>query len=292
MAASGSDAAGRPGRSGLFRRRRGDGGAEHLRRAIGLPESDAPPAPRADTIAAAIDIILDEQVPVWSTALGLPSSDIAARCRERGVLIMIMVANVETPGRPRRRAPTSSSPRASKRAGIGQFWRPGAPASVGTFALVPEIADAVDVPVIAAGGIADGRGLVAARALGADGVLLGTRFVATRESMAPDFWKQAILRSTSDATAVTTAFTGLPARLLRTRFAAEYESSGAPTLPGLLQAALQQDIWAKATSDGNADYFPMYAGQSVGVIRDLPGAAEVVAAIMDEARSVLTRLSR
>ena len=107
------------------------------------------------------------------------------------------------------------------------------PASVGTFTLVPEIVDAVDVPVIAAGGIADGRGLVAARALGAAGVLMGTRFVATRESMAPDFWKQAILRATSDATAVTSAFSGLPARLLRTRFAADYESSGAPTLPGL-----------------------------------------------------------
>jgi NAD(P)H-dependent flavin oxidoreductase YrpB (nitropropane dioxygenase family) len=109
--------------------------------------------------------------------------------------------------------------------------------------------------------------------------------------MAPDFWKQAILRSTSDATAVTTAFTGLPARLLRTRLATDYESSGAPTLPGLLQAALQQDIWARATSDGNADYFPMYAGQSVGIIRDLPGAADVVAAIVDEARVVMARLS-
>ena len=202
-----------------------------------------------------------------------------------------MVANVEDARAAAQAGADFIVAQGAEAGGHRSIWRPDAPASVGTLALVPEIADAVDVPVIAAGGIADGRGLVAARALGADGVLLGTRFVATRESLAPDFWKQAILRSTSDATAVTTAFTGLPARLLRTRFAADYQSTGAPTLPGLLQAALQQDIWAKAASDGNGDYFPMYAGQSVGVIRDLPGAADVVAAIMDEARAVLTRLS-
>ena len=262
-----------------------------MRRAIGLPESDAPPSPRADTIAAAIDTILDEQVPVWSTALGLPSSDIAARCQERGVRIMIMVANVEDARAAADVGADFIVAQGAEAGGHRSIWRPDAPANVGTFALVPEIADAVDVPVIAAGGIADGRGLVAARALGADGVLLGTRFVATRESMAPDFWKQAILTSTSDATAVTTAFTGLPARLLRTRFADDYASSGAPMLPGLLQAALQQDIWASRLRRKRPEYFPMYAGQSVGVIRNLPGAAEVVAAIMDEARSVLTRLS-
>jgi nitronate monooxygenase len=170
-------------------------------------------------------------------------------------------------------------------------WRSDAPASmVGTLALVPEVVDAVAVPVIAAGGIADGRGLVAARALGAAGVLMGTRFVATRESMAPDFWKQSILKSTSDATMVTKAFTGLAARLLGSRFAADYESSGAPVLPGLLQAALEQDIWADAASHHNPDYFPLFAGQSVGVIRDLPGAADVVASIMEEAHKVMKGL--
>jgi nitronate monooxygenase len=262
----------------------------HARRTIGLPEANEPPPRRADTIAAAIDTILDERVPVWSTALGLPPDDVTARCHDRGVRIMIMVANVEDARAAARAGADFIVAQGAEAGGHRSTWRPNAPASVGTFALVPEIVDAVDVPVIAAGGIADGRGLVAARALGADGVLLGTRFVATRESMAPDFWKQAILRSTSDGTALTTAFTGLPARLLRTRFAAEYESSGAPTLPGLLQSALQQDIWARAASDGNGDYFPMYAGQSVGIIRDLPAAADVVAAIVDEARVVLSRL--
>ena len=261
------------------------------RRRIGLPESDAAPERRADTIAASIDIILEERVPVWSTALGLPSAATVARCRDRGVHLMMMVANVDDARAAEQAGADLIVAQGLEAGGHRSSWRPGAPASVGTFALVPEVVDAVKVPVIAAGGIADGRGLVAAQALGAAGVLMGTRFVATRESMAPQFWKASILNASSDATSVTTAFTGLPARLLRGRFADEYAASQAPVLPGLLQAALQQDVWAKAAGDSNADYFPMYAGQSVGIIHNLPGAAEVVDAIADEARQVRDRLN-
>jgi nitronate monooxygenase len=204
---------------------------------------------------------------------------------------MMMVANVEDARAAEARGADFIVAQGADAGGHRSTWRPGAASAVGTFALVPEVVDAVKAPVVAAGGIADGRGLVAARALGADGVLMGTRFVATRESMAPPFWKEAILKASSGGTDVTRAFTGLPARLLRTRFAADYDASGAAVLPGLLQAALQQDIWAKAARDENGDYFPMYAGQSVGVIRDLPGAADVVAAIVREADAVLRTLS-
>jgi nitronate monooxygenase len=123
-------------------------------------------------------------------------------------------------------------------------------------------------------------------------VLLGTRFVATRESLAPDWWKQAILTASSHATTVTRAFTGLPARVLKNRFVDDYESSGAPVLPGLLQASLEDPIWAAAKRDNRADYYPLYAGQSVGVIHDLPGAADVVRTIMNEAEAVLSALDR
>jgi nitronate monooxygenase len=261
------------------------------RRTMGLPESEALPERRADTIAAAVDVILEEAVPVWSTALGLPSSDLVGRCRERGVRIMAMVANVEDAQAAEAHGADLIVAQGADAGGHRSTWRPGAASGVGTFALVPEVVDAVKAPVVAAGGIADGRGLVAARALGAAGVLMGTRFVATRESMAPLFWKEAILKASSGATEVTRAFTGLPARLLHTRFAADYDASGAAVLPGLLQASLQQDIWAKAAGEQNADYFPMYAGQSVGVIRDLPGAADVVAAIVKEANAILGRLN-
>ena len=174
--------------------------------------------------------------------------------------------------------------------GHRSIWREGARADVGTFSLVPEIVDAVKAPVVAAGGVADGRGLVAALALGASGVLLGTRFVATKESLAPDFWKRAILESSSDKTTVTRSFTGLPARVLRNRFQHDYEEASAPVLPGLLQSALEQDIWTAAAESGNADYFPLYAGQSVGVIRDLPSAADVVRSIVEEAKTIAKEL--
>jgi len=103
-------------------------------------------------------------------------------------------------------------------------------------ALIPQVVDAVRVPVVAAGGIADGRGLVAALALGAAGVLLGTRFVVTRESIAPEFQKKTLLESESEATVVTDAVTGLWARYRRNTYTAGYAASGAPVFPALVQS--------------------------------------------------------
>src|SRR5262245_7347327 len=260
------------------------------RRAVGVAESDAPPPPRPDLLPAALDVVLAERVPVWSVGLGLPGPDMIDRCHAHDVRVMAMVTNVEDA----RAADTAGVDiivaQGAEAGGHRSVWRADAPGDVGTFALVPEVVDAVQAPVVAAGGIADGRGLVAARALGASGILLGTRFVATRESMAADFWKQAILRSSADATAVTRAFTGLPARVLRNRFQQRYDESNAPVLPGLLQAALEHDMWVAAARENKPDYFPLYAGQSVGVIHDLPSAGDVVRTIVAEAENVLRDL--
>ncbi len=163
-------------------------------------------------------------------------------------------------------------------------------ANIGLVAFVPQVVDAVDVPVIASGGIADGRGLVAALALGAAGILIGTRFVATRESSAQEFYKQALLDRDGGATTVTDAFTGLYARTLRNTFADEYAVSGAPVFPALVQASAAQDIYAASAARGSGEYFPMMSGQSLGLIRDLPGAGEVVHAIVREAHAVLEAL--
>jgi nitronate monooxygenase len=164
-------------------------------------------------------------------------------------------------------------------------------ASVSTMALVPQVVDVVRQPVVAAGGIGDGRGLAAALALGASGALLGTRFVATRESMAPQMFKDAILAATSDETAITDAFTGLYARALRNRFIDEYAASGAPVLPSLLQATAAQDVFIAAVKASDPQYYPLMAGQSAGFVADLPSAGEVVRAIVAEAEMTLRRLS-
>ncbi|HYM25348.1 MAG TPA: nitronate monooxygenase, partial [Vicinamibacterales bacterium] len=262
-----------------------------IRRRVGVPESSAPPPQRPDLVPLALDVLLDERVPLWSVGLGLPSRDVIARCHDRGVRVMVMIANVEDARAAEAAGVDVIVAQGAEAGGHRSVWRSGAAADVGTFALVPEVVDAVRVPVVAAGGIADGRGLVAAQALGAAGVLLGTRFVATRESMAPEFWKQAILAASSDRTAVTRAFTGLPARVLRNRLQQDYEASQAPALPGLLQAGLEQDIWMAAARRNAPDAFPLYAGQSVGVIGDLPSASEVVRTMVAEAQQVLKSLS-
>ncbi len=265
-----------------------------FRQQLDLPARFDRPAGLPDILDAAIEVILEERVPVFSTALvDQQDPHMVRRCHEQGIKVMTMVTGV-------------ADARAAAQAGVDVIVaqggeagghrsvgdKPATPeaASVSTLALVPQVVDAVGCPVIAAGGLADGRGLVAALALGATGILLGTRFVATREATVPDFWKAALVESESDATTTTDAFTGLWARGLRNRFIERYRATGAPVLPPLVQRGAADDIFAAAARLHDREHFPMWSGQSVGLIRDLPGAGEVVRAIVDEACHVLDAL--
>jgi nitronate monooxygenase len=259
-----------------------------MRARLGLPAASARPADVPDTIDAAFEVILQERVAVFSAGLGDPGPERTARCHEGGIAVIAMATTVDEA-----RALASSNVDAivaqgAEAGGHRSSWSAQAgSAGVGTLTLVPQVVDAVDVPVIAAGGIADGRGLVAARALGAQAIMLGTRFVACRESLAPEFFKQAVLERGSDSTVVTSVYTGLPARGLRNHFATEYARSGAPLLPPLLQSSAAADIYATAVARGDAEHYPMLAGQAVGLIDDLPSAADIVGAMMAEAARVL-----
>jgi nitronate monooxygenase len=264
-----------------------------FRHELGIPESTARPAPIPDVIDEAFEVILEERVPVWSIGLGKPARDMVARCHERGIKVIAMVATVDDARAVASTGVDAVVAQGSEAGGHRSTWvKPASreAAQVGAIALVPQIVDAVNVPVIATGGIADGRGIAAALALGAVGVLLGTRFVATRDSSAAEFLKKAILEQGSDATTITDAFTGLYARTLRNAFTERYAASGAPVLPPLLQHAAAQDIYAAATAQQNREYIPMHAGQSVGLVHDLPGAAEVVENLVREAREALRAL--
>ncbi len=261
-----------------------------FRRRLGVAESEARPAPTPDTLEEAFEVILEERVPVWSTGLGEPDEERIARCHEQGVRVIAMVATVDDARRIASAgvdAVVAQGAEAGGHRSLGVKPRSREEAAVGTMVLVPEIVDAVGVPVIAAGGIADGRGIAAALALGASGVMLGTRFVATKESQAAAFWKQAIVEARGDQTTITDVFTGLYARAIPNAFAAGYEASGAPVLPSLLQSSTAQDVYAASAAQGNRDYFPLLAGQSSGLIRDLPGAAEVLRTLVAETRSSL-----
>lgn len=264
-----------------------------FRERLGLPAKQARPARPPDLIDAQFETILEERVPVWSIGLGDPGPAMMQRCRERGVTVMAMAARLDDAKALARSGVDVIVAQGSEAGGHRSTWvktRTAEEAGVGLVALVPQIVDAVSGPVVASGGIVDGRGLVAALVLGAQGVLLGTRFVATRESSAPEFYKRALLDRDASATVVTDSFTGLYARAIGNRYVDEYRASGAPVLPGLTQRATAQDVYDASAARGTGDYYPMWAGQSVGLIHDLPGAADVVRTIAEEAETVLVGL--
>jgi nitronate monooxygenase len=149
----------------------------------------------------------------------------------------------------------------------------------------------VGVPVIAAGGISDGRGLVAALALGAVGVQMGTRFLLSRESGAHPAYRRRLLAATEEDTVVTRVFTGRPARGLRNRFVDEYLSAGSEPLAWPLQRAAAGDIYGASQAADDGDYSPLLAGQGLRMLKeDGQGAAEIVQEVVAEAGAVLSRL--
>jgi NAD(P)H-dependent flavin oxidoreductase YrpB (nitropropane dioxygenase family) len=199
--------------------------------------------------------------------------------------------------------------------------------AVATTLLLPQVVDAVDLPVLAAGGFFDGRGLIAALAYGAAGIAMGTRFLLTRESTVPDAVKQYYLERSVADTVVTTRIDGVPHRVLRTEFVDELEHTNAVTsLPralrnavafkrmsgtswrGMLREGLamkqQGDLsWSQVVLaantpmllraglvEGRLDAGVLSSGQVAGLIDDLPSVAEVVARIMSEAEETLKRL--
>jgi nitronate monooxygenase len=264
-----------------------------FRQRLDLPERAARPPAFPDLIDEEVEVIIEERVPLFSIGLGNPDPSLVERCHRSGLLVMAMVTTLTDALTVARAGVDIIAAQGFEAGGHRSTWTrpsPSSAAGVGTMALVPQIVDAVDRPVVAAGGIADGRGLVAALALGAQAALLGTRFVATRESIAPPMYKEALLAASSDETRLTEAFTGLPARVLRNAFVDDYEASGAPVLPNLLQSRAAEDIVSAATSAGNRDYFPLMAGQSAGLVADLPSAADVVTGLIVEARAALAKL--
>ncbi|HEX2171609.1 MAG TPA: nitronate monooxygenase family protein, partial [Dehalococcoidia bacterium] len=159
---------------------------------------------------------------------------------------------------------------------------------IGTLSLVPQVVDAVrPTPVLAAGGIVDGRGLVAALALGASGIWVGTRFAASLESRSHPAYKEAIVGAADEDVVITRAYTGKTARMIRNRFIEEWEKSGLAPLPMPLQGMwVGPNTSYSALERGATDLGLMAAGQGSGAIAEVKPAAEVVRDIVAEARAV------
>jgi nitronate monooxygenase len=173
----------------------------------------------------------------------------------------------------------------------GTFGGDFAAGMVGSISLVPQIVDAVRIPVIASGGIMDGRGIVAALALGASAVQMGTVFLTCHEAGTPEAYKEAILNAHEDQTRITRAFSGRPARGIVNRFMTEVEFNGKDDeiLPFPLQNALTRPLRTEAAKQGRAEFLSLWAGQGVRLARR-QSAAELIARLAGEIDATLAAL--
>ncbi len=160
-----------------------------------------------------------------------------------------------------------------------------------TMAIVPQIVDALNIPVIAAGGIADGRGLVAALALGAEGVQMGTRFVASKECSIVEAYKEAIVKAKDRDTVVTGRTTGHPVRILKNKLAREFMKLEAN---GATKEELEKFGEGKlrlAAREGDIQNGSVMAGQIAGLIKDIKPVKEIMEDIIKEAQAVIKRVN-
>ena len=227
-----------------------------------------------------VEALVETAPPVFSFVFGIPSAQIIDACRARGI---VTIGN----------ATTSEEARAIEAAGIDIVLATGADAGghrvsflappehflVGTFSLIPQVRDAVRIPVIAAGGIVDGRGIAAALTLGADGVQIGTAFLACEESGASPLHRAALFSDRARHTALTGAWTGRLARAIRTDFSERMAVSDVAPYPA--QNWLTSGLRTAAIAQGRADFVAVYAGQAAPLLRHRK-ASELFGALVSE----------
>ncbi len=266
---------------------------DRFREELGLPSGETdlslPPSPLSEQF----EIVFEERVPVLGTALGDPGG-LVGRAHAEGVLMISMVTTVEEAvlvAEGGADVVVAQGAEAGGHRSTFEIGPNGEVPLVGTLALVPQVVDAVNLPVVAAGGIVDGRGLLAALALGASGAQLGTRFLLARESGAHPAYRERLLAATEESTIVTRAFTGRPARGLRNRLVEEYLSAGIEPLAWPLQSVAAGDIYGASRAADEDDYSPLLAGQGLRMLKkDEQGAAEIVAELVSEAVAALSQL--
>jgi len=210
--------------------------------------------------------LLDAKVPIFSFIFGIPPREILEECRAKGI-VTIGAATTPEEAAALQEAGVDAIAASGFEAGghRGSFLRAAEDSLMGTLSLVPRIVDIVDVPVIAAGGIADARGVIAALALGAEAVQMGTVFLACEESGASRLHREALLGKHAGRTGLTKAFTGRLARGIYNRLMEELNREGTEILPYPLQRGLVRNLSMAAEVAGRSDLVPMWAGQSANL---------------------------
>ena len=211
-------------------------------------------------------VLLDAKVPVFSFIFGIPPREVLEECRAKSI-VTIGTATTPDEGAALEEAGVDAIVASGFEAGghRGSFLRAAEDSLTGTLSLVPQITDKVKVPVIAAGGLADARGVIAALALGAEGVQMGTVFLACEESGASLLHRQALREKKAGHTALTKGFTGRLARGIHNRLLQELNQEGTAILPYPLQRSLVRNVAIPAEAAGRSDLRPLWAGQSANL---------------------------
>lgn len=232
-------------------------------------------SPNAPEVAK---IVIEEKVPVVTTGAGSPAKYMAD-WKAAGIVVITVVASV---------AMAKIMERTGADAVVAEGMESGGHiGSQTTMTLVPQVVDAVQIPVIAAGGIADGRGMAAAMMLGAEGIQMGTRFVVADESIVHENYKKRVLAAKDIDSEVTGTSTGHPIRVLRNQMSREYlklekQGAGFEELEQLTLGSLR-----KAVVDGDVVHGSLMAGQSAGLVKKEQTCREIIEEIMKEADTLL-----
>jgi enoyl-[acyl-carrier protein] reductase II len=231
-------------------------------------------------VEALIDLVIEEKVPVITTGAGNPGKHLP-RLKEAGVKVIPVVASVALAKRLERTGVDALIAEGMECGGhIGEIT---------TMALVPQIVDAVKIPVIAAGGIADGRGLVAALALGACGVQMGTRFICATECSVHPNYKEAIIKA-KDRDTVVTGYPGHYVRVLRNKLTRKYEELMKQGASPEELDRLGADKLRAAAIDGDTEYGSLMAGQSSALVKKVEPAREIIQSVLREAEEIIKNL--
>jgi nitronate monooxygenase len=215
-----------------------------------------------------VQVLLDEEIPAFSFIYGIPSKQILDEFRRQGV-VLIGTATTVDEATALEQAGVDVIAASGFEAGghRGSFLQPSEDSLTGTMSLVPQVVDAVNLPVVAAGGIGDARGIVAAVALGAEGVQMGTAFLACEESGASLHHRQALLGGQAKQTALTRGFTGRLARGIKNLLLDELNRKDTEILPYPLQRALMRHLSIPAQKAGRPELLQLWAGQSASLSR-------------------------
>jgi nitronate monooxygenase len=248
---------------------------------LGLPPPTAPQL-AADPFDAQLAAALDSGASAISFTFGLLPMAAVAAIKARGLPLIGTATTVAEAIALRDSGVDAIVAQGSEAGGHrGTFLGDFADAQVGTIALVPQVVDAVNVPVIASGGIMDGRGIAAALVLGASAVQLGTAFLACHEAGVAEAYKSALMQAGEDATRITRAFSGRPARGIVNRFMAEVDADGG-TIPAFpIQNVLTRALRTAAARQGRAEFLSLWAGQGLRLARR-QSAAELIERLRDE----------